>query len=107
MNRKERRRRTRLIVLRRRRIAKIKSIQGYNVPAPEAIADGFFRKNGFMCHHYGSVRSKRKFRQQATSRYWSHRPHFEMKTIDYCRNEWRQVNSMEDAEKTYYTGSED
>ncbi len=105
MNREERRRRTKRIVSRRRRIAKIRSEQGYTVPAPDAFADGFFRDNNFLCHWYGSLKRKRKFRQQAARRYWKTRP--TSKTIDYCMNEWRQVSSMEDAEKMYYTESED
>lgn len=101
MSRGKRRRLARKAVRRRKRIAWIKAAQGYTVPAPERIADGYFRKGGFLCHRYGSVREKRKFRQQANGRYWKHRPHMTPKYLNCGRNELRQMDSMDDKEREY------
>lgn len=102
MTRGERRRRARRAARRRKASARIKMLQGYAVYDPDIYADGRFRSNGFLCRHYGSMRRKRNARQWFASRYWKNRPHFELKGKDYCRNERRQRESMDEAEEEYY-----
>lgn len=102
MNRKERRWRAKRVSERRRKIARIRAGQGYYVPDPDNFSDGYYRDNNFLCHYYGSIKIKRKFRQLASSRYWKHRPHFWVKSVNYCRNELRQMNRMDADEKDYY-----